>query len=223
MTDFSTRYDRTADVLARLEAITQFGFGRFDVFRDWTRLMTHALARDDDAYLDVLDRYADANAEADRGDRPADHFAAAFGELRAATTAVGGDVLGDAYEAYGMASDAFGQHFSPPAVVRLLAALQDVGTTDGEGVTQVSDPACGSGRLLLAGIDAADGPVVCLGVDKDEVCARMAALNCCLANVDAVVVHGDALTFEGYGAWRTSRTASGGALEAVDPEAVGFD
>lgn len=218
MPDHTTRYDETDAVLKPLTEITRHGYSRFDVFRDWTRLMVHALDRDDDAYLDVLDRYT--GGAHDRGDRPADLFAAAFGELRAATAEAEGDVLGDAYEAFGVSSDAFGQHFTPPALARLLAAMQFSSRED--GVTRVHDSACGSGRLLVAGARDVDGRVACYGVDRDGVCARMAALNCVFFNLEACIVHGDSLTFESFGAWRTRRTASGGALASVDPAAVGF-
>lgn len=56
------------EILDPLETIEDRGFGRYDVFRDWVDLMLSALQRDDDAYLETLDRY-DRDGDHDRGER----------------------------------------------------------------------------------------------------------------------------------------------------------
>lgn len=217
------RLDETKAVLAPLEDIERLGFSRFDVFRDWTHLMVHALARDDDSYLESMSRYDKANERHEVGCRPADSFSLALGELMQATSETNRDVLGDVYEAYGVTSDQLGQHFTPHGLCAMTARLS-IGPTapEGKGQITVSDPACGSGRFFLAAARQATDPVLCMGVDRDGVCARMAALNCCLFNLDAAIVHGDSLTFESFGAWRTRSTPMGGAIEPVDPADVGF-
>ena len=98
-------------ILDPLETIERRGFGRYDVFRDWIELMLSALQRDDDTYLDILGRY-DRDGDRDRGERIPDLFATAFAELMAAMDETNRDVLGVAYEEFGMQTDAFGQHFT---------------------------------------------------------------------------------------------------------------
>ena len=106
--------------------------------------MLSALQRDDDAYLDTLGRY-------DRGEHVPDLFATAFSELMVAMNETGRDVLGVAYEKFGMQTDAFGQHFTPHNVAATMAEIQttaDENGTQEEPVT-IADPACGSGRMLV--------------------------------------------------------------------------
>ena len=95
-------------ILDPLETIERRGFGRYDVFRDWIDLMLSALQRDDGAYHETLDRY-DRDGDRDRGERVPDLFATAFSELMATMDETGQDVLGVAYEEFGMQTDAFGE------------------------------------------------------------------------------------------------------------------
>lgn len=209
-------------VLAPLETIAGRGFSRYDVFRDWTRLMLAALQRDDDTYLGILDDYdRDTGRERKRGARVADLFSEAFGELMAAMQATNRDVLGDAYEAFGMQNDAFGQHFTPHSVAGAMAEMQTaVGGEDPDPPVTIADPACGSGRMLVYAARRVDDATVCFGMDKDPLCAQMTALNCCFFNMDAAVVCGDSLTLDKRRAWRTRSTAMGGEVAEVDPDDV---
>ena len=149
-------------ILDPLETIERRGFGRYDVFRDWGNLLLSALQRDDDAYLDTLDRY-DCDSDRDRGDRIPDLFATAFAELMAMMDETGQDVLGVAYEEFGMQTDAFGQHFTPHNVAATMAEIQTA--TDENGIQEdpvtIADPACGSGRMLvLAAVNRTPRPSV---------------------------------------------------------------
>lgn len=207
------------DVLEPLETISGRGFSRYDVFRDWVGLMLAALQDDDEQYLDVLEDY-DRGRDRDRGERNADLFAAAFGELQAAMQEHNQDVLGDAYEAFGMQSDAFGQHFTPHNISAMMAELQTSVEDDVEPPVSIADPACGSGRLLIYAARRQDVETFCFGQDKDPLCAKMAALNCCFFNMNAAVVVGDTLTLEKRRAWQTRSTAIGGEIREVDPESV---
>lgn len=208
----------TDDVLDPLETIAGRGFGRYDVFQDWVGLMLAALQDDDETYLDILGDY-DRGRDRERGERNADLFAHAFAELQSAMAETNEDVLGDAFEAFGMQSDRFGQHFTPHPVSEMLASIQ-APEGDIEPPVSIADPACGSGRLLVYMARQIDERVVCFGQDKDELCAQMAALNCCFFNLDAVVVYGDSLTVEKRRAWRTHHTILGGEIEEVDPDDV---
>lgn len=207
------------DVLDPLETITSRGFGRYDVFCDWVGLMLAALQDDDETYLGILEDY-DRGRDRDRGARNADLFSHAFGELQAAMGETNRDVLGDAFEEFGMQSDQFGQHFTPHSVSHMLAETQTSSGSVDDPPATVADPACGSGRLLIYTARRIDEPTVCFGQDKDELCAQMAALNCCFFNLDAIVVYGDSLTVEKRRAWRTSGSLLGGEIAEVEPESV---
>jgi len=181
-------------------------------------LMLAALQRDDDTYLDILDDY-DRGRDRSRGDRAADLFSEAFAELLAEMERTNRDVLGDAYEAFGMQDDSFGQHFTPHNVAAMLAELQTQGG-DAEPPITIADPACGSGRLLVLAARRHDEQTLCFGQDKDLLCAQMAALNACFFNLDAVLVWGDSLTVETRRAWQTRGTAIGGDIREVEPDEV---
>ena len=185
----------TDDVLAPLETIAGRGFSAYDVFRDWTELMLAALQDDDETYLDVLEEY-DRGKDRDRGERNADLFAQAFGELQATMRETGLDVLGAVYEAWDLGSHDQGIHFTPHNVARALAEFQvypQGSETAPEPPVRIADPACGSGRLLIFAARVHDEPVICYAKDKNGLCARLAALNCCFFNLDAVIVQGDSL------------------------------
>ncbi|WP_157972426.1 N-6 DNA methylase [Saliphagus sp. LR7] len=199
-------------VLEPLRTIEAQGFSRHTVFRDWVRLMLAALQRDDDQYLEILDTYG-------RGEHVAAHFSEAFGELLAAMADSNQDVLGMAYEEFGMQSDAFGQHFTPHTVAAGLAEMQTTDNDPDPPVT-IADPACGSGRLLILAARTHDVQTICFGQDKDSLCARIAALNFCFFNLDGVVACGDSLQMKKRRAWEIQSTICGGEIREVDPDTV---
>lgn len=202
-------------ILDPLETIERRGFGRYDVFRDWVDLMLSALQRDDDAYLDTLDRY-----DRDRGERIPDLFVTAFSELMATMDETGQDVLGVAYEEFGMQTDTFGQHFTPHNVAATMAEIQTATDENGtqEDPVTIADPACGSGRMLVLAARQQDAPTICFGQDTDLVCAQIAALNLCFFNIDSAVVYGDSLAMTKRRAWKTRGTMLGGEVAEVDPD-----
>jgi hypothetical protein len=239
--------DAAEPVVSRLEAIHQLGYSRARVMRDWVELMLLALQGRDDPYLAVVERYVDDHGRPPLdGDRthPVRHYAAAFGELQVATADTDGDGLGAVYETFGHPSDALGQHFTPTPVCEAMTAMlltvesddedededadadaaeqeADASSDDGGLADRelIGDPACGSGRMLLAmGRKKPDAFYV--GQDKDLLCAKMAALNLCFFNLDGYAVHGDSLKVEGQQAWRARHTPLGGEVAEVDPAIV---
>lgn len=212
----------TDDAAAPLETIAGRGFVTYGVFRDWTELMLAALQDDDETYLDVLEEY-DRGRDRDRGERNADLFAQAFGELQQTMGETNLDVLGAVYEALDLGQHDQSIHFTPHGVARGLAELQ-VCTQDGEVAPEppvrIADPACGSGRLLIFAARVQDEATLCFAKDKNSVCARMAALNCCFFNLDAVIVQGDSLQVARQRAWRTRHTPLGGEIAEVDPKTL---
>jgi len=210
------------DVVEPLRAVARRGFSEYDVFRDWTELMLAALQDDDETYLDVLEEY-DRGADRNHGSRNADLFAEAFGELQRAMQKTNLDALGAVYEALELGQHDQGIHFTPHNVARAMAEMQVVcqsGESAPEPPVRIADPACGSGRLLILAARAHDEPVHCYAKDKNSVCARMAALNCCFFNLDAVVVQGDSLTMTRRRAWQTTHSSLGGEIAEIDPDTL---
>ena len=193
-TQYPTGYDHVSDITEPLNELAHAGHPRYTIFEDWVTLMLTALARDDDAYLEVADDY-------DR--EKLDNFVTAFGELMHATAEYQVDVLGDVYEAFGMQSENFGQHFTPHSAGEAMADLQMVSQSDesGEGSpVRIMDPTCGSGRLLIAAARRfPDGHFH--GIDKDALCARMAAVNLSLFGLSGRIAVGDTLKMDIWRVW----------------------
>ena len=87
------------------------------------------------------------------------------------------DVLGIVYETITSKwkSSAMGQFFTPPTIVDFMTSITLGNLEKGQGKL-ISDPACGSGRLLIASHAHAPGNYQC-GQDLDPVCAKMSAIN----------------------------------------------
>ncbi|KAA9400715.1 SAM-dependent DNA methyltransferase [Haloarcula sp. CBA1131] len=207
-------------IVETLEQIRQRGHSAHTVFRDWVKLMLFALQNRDDPYLEIVDNYRErGDMDHPHGQRSVDLFSKAFGQLQERMAVTSADFLGAVYEEYGMSSDAFGQHFTPHTVCETMAEIAGVvnessGTEDRQTVL---DPTCGSGRMLLvAGRKQPDALFV--GQDKDPLCARMTALNCCFLNLDAYIIQGDSLTVEFQRAWQTSHSSLGGSVRELDDE-----
>jgi hypothetical protein len=189
----------------------------YTVFEDWLDLMLYALERDDEQYLEVVEKY---DNEAERGNREIDYFTEAFGQLQQGMAETDADLLGAVYEELAMTSDNFGQYFTPHQVSREMAELSITAEElepENEPYT-VADPASGTGRLL---IEAArkipdDIDAVFYGQDKDLTCAKMTALNLCFFNMECYVVYGDSLKVEQRKMWQTSGSALGGSIRELD-------
>lgn len=205
---YPTGYDHVSDITKPLNELARH-YSKSRLFDDWLTLMLTSLAGDDDAYMRVADTYDQEELDA---------FVTAFAELMAVTEQYQVDVLGDAYEAFGMQAENFGQHFTPHATSEAMAEMQmtvQERETDDEPL-RIADPTCGSGRLLIAAARRApDGDFH--GVDKDPMCAKMAAINLTLFGLSGVIVHGDSLSLDCYRVWdvRDGRVAE---LDLTDDE-----
>lgn len=201
-------------VSSHLSAIHRYGYSRYSIFTDFLDLALYALQGRDDPYLDVMERYSDHNDAAEEGDRPADLFSKAFGELVQGTGEVRMDIIGDVYMRFGCNNEHFGQHFTPHSVARMMGQL--TGTVSDEDLAEaspsdpvfVADPASGSGRLLVDVADPGE-PVVYRGQDIDSDCAKMMALNLFLTGLTGTVVHGNSLTLEEHRYWRVQNPPFG--------------
>ncbi|WP_276273600.1 N-6 DNA methylase [Haloarcula litorea] len=183
------------------------------MFEDFLDLSLYALQRDDESYLDVMDKYGEEEAEL---------YSEAFDELLNASESANHDVLGVVYEELGQSSDHFGQHFTPHNLSDMNAemVIDEDPDPDREDPYSVLDPAAGSGRLLISAAkqlpDEAEAEFY--AVDKDSTVAKMAALNLTFFNMDGYVVHGDSLTQDYHRVWATKGSVFGGSVYELDDD-----
>lgn len=121
------------------------------------------------------------------------------------------DVLGEAYSEFGFCNDKTGQFFTPFAVSAMCAKMTfDEELIERKAFVTVSDPASGTGGMLLAfvgeaierGYNPAD-KIFCEAVDVDEVVALCAYLQLSLWNVPSHIVIGNSLTLDYREHWYT--------------------
>jgi len=199
-----------ADIARHLQRITHQHF--FRSFEDWLALAVNAFLRDDEAYMKIMGRYGPREAPMGEKDHAADHFARALGVWMHAMQSEPADYLGRTYEEQAVANQYAGQFFTPEPVVELMAAMTMPDTLPDEAL--VSDPACGSGRMLVAGIKR-NRFATFLGTDTDLTCVQMTALNCLVRNANTWIVHGNSLSLETWGGYHVRRTAFGGELHRL--------
>lgn len=126
----------------------------------------------EDEYLQTIATYKDSELRHE--------FPKAFGYLisemeeRHADTGRGNDVLGDFFE-QNISNGRNGQYFTPYPVCRFMASIANTTTT--KESLRILDPACGSGRMLLASKSVHGTQHHYYGIDIDRTCVKMAALN----------------------------------------------
>lgn len=207
------------------QARQQTGWSRSRMFSTWMDVVLATLQRDDDTYhthVETIERDADPEPVLTA-------VARAFSNLLHQTATTNADVLGTVYERYGLTSDASGQFFTPPNVAAALAELQALTldptrTATPDDPLRIADPACGSGRLLLAmgrylAREASDTPTLFVGQDSDPRCARMTAINLALTGCSGYITHGNSLTAEATATWKIDQTrgVDTGLIQEVDP------
>lgn len=106
------------------------------------------------------------------------------------------DLLGTYYEVINSRSksSAMGQFFTPSTLCDFMAIINGADESKGKGVT-VNDPACGSGRTLLAWHAKAPGNYL-FGDDIDSMCTKMCAVNFLLHGVVGQACNMDTLRME---------------------------
>ncbi|MGG7664037.1 N-6 DNA methylase [Dyadobacter sp. BHUBP1] len=107
------------------------------------------------------------------------------------------DALGMLYEYLGHNSkkSILGQFFTPPDLCDMMTALN----SPAEKLTsrRVNDPACGSGRTLLS-FNAAHPGNYLFAEDKDQICAKITAINFAVHGVQGQVTCMDSLSQEDW-------------------------
>lgn len=87
-----------------------------------------------------------------------------------------------------------GQFFTPEPICEFMARCN---ITENMERQRVNDPACGSGRFLLAS-HACNPRNFHYGQDIDRTCCLMSALNMMIHGIQGEVVHGDSLNADSY-------------------------
>lgn len=200
-----------AEIAKHLQRITHQHF--FKSFDDWLALAVNAFLRDDESYMAIMNRYGPRTAPMGEKDHPADHFARALGAWMRAMRAEPADYLGRVYEEQALANNYAGQFFTPEPLVEMMAAMTI--PDDLPDTAIVNDPACGSGRMLIAGIKR-NRLATFVGTDTDLTCVHMTALNCLVRNATTTIIHGNTLSLEAQGGYHVRRTPFGGELFRLD-------
>lgn len=195
-------------VWKQLQPIMGKGHSPDKVFHDWLDLAIYAFQRRDPEYLEIMGRY---NNKGTMGERPADYFANALGELMRQLQMNCTDVLGQIFTEE-ITRGENGQFFTPEAVCELMARLQQPEPT-GEALNY-ADPCCGSGRMLIA-MQKLVPHGRYFATDIDARCCKMTALNMLFRNATGIVVHGNSLSLEVWRAWETKGSYLGGTIREV--------
>ena len=106
------------------------------------------------------------------------------------------DPLGDFYEclAGNYKKSNFGQFFTPKVLCNFMGQIL---MDSDEWGKNISEPACGSGRMVLAANHQAKGNYyIC--EDLDPICCKMTAINLCLHEIRAEIHCRNALTLENH-------------------------
>ena len=175
-----------------------FGFGyKYDlnvIFDDLLTIIICALARETEEklYFETIKKYTREEL---------DIFCRLFAELlmiydKKILSDGWCDPLGDFYEclAGNYKKSNFGQFFTPKALCDLMGhILMD----SDEWGKNISEPACGSGRMVLAANHKAKGNYyIC--EDLDPICCKMTAINLCLHEIRAEIHCRNALTLQNH-------------------------
>ena len=174
-----TKTETFAQVMKRFE----YRYDTRTVFNDFLTMTLCSFSQnpatgkshDEDLYLETIAKYKN------------DDLRFEFPKLLARLTiemeeridsSMGTDVLGDFYE-QNLSRKGSGQFFSPWPICMFMAKCteESLDETQRDRPLRILDPACGSGRMLLAG-NKVNGPThEYYGVDIDETCVKMTALN----------------------------------------------
>jgi type I restriction-modification system DNA methylase subunit len=169
------------------------------IFSDFLTLVVCAfsLSKEEEKYLSVIQKY---------NKQEANLFAEALAKLVIEMTGDGNglvDVLGSYFQEH-ISFGRNGQFFSPQPICDMMTCI--VGPVN-QG-NRILDPACGSGRMLLAAAKC-NRNALFYGADVDENCAKMTVINLYLNCLYGEVAWMDSLSNKFYGAWEILPTIKG--------------
>lgn len=200
------------------EAGRKVGLSRGQAFEDFLTFVRCSLAGQtmEEEYLAAV---AKGYANGKKGKRGIDQIVIAFAKLVEAMEKTGQDILGDIFQG-GITYGEAGQYFTPEPLTMLMANLI-IGDDDAEHKT-VCDPACGSGRFLLA-IGKEHPTWEFTGQDADHSCVQMTAINMGLRNLFGYAVWQNTLTLEVYRVYKIGFNLTGGVIREIPIEGSPFD
>jgi type I restriction-modification system DNA methylase subunit len=204
----------SAEICKHLDKIAARGYDFPRVYDDFLTLSCAAFSREEEEYMKITKSYPN---DRKMGDREADHFKTAFHAWQDALKDEYSDYLGRIYEERVSLGEK-GQFFTPESIAAMMTKLQGAELNDWQ---RVSDPACGSGRLLLEATRL-NRNAYFHGIDLDHRCVKMTSLNLLCRNVDGAVIWGDGLTLKAFGGYELSRTPFGGAMERIGENRANF-
>lgn len=161
-------------------------FSLFTVFDDFLTMSIAACTQNlatkkswyEDDYNQAFEKYKDSEL---RHEIP-NAFANLILEMEERTgTSLGNDVLGDFYEQH-ISNGRNGQYFTPYPICQFMASIAHTDyvcdfKTNAPEPLKILDPACGSGRMLLAAHKTIGPGHEYYGIDIDCSCVKMTALN----------------------------------------------
>lgn len=210
------RNPETKELHKLLERIASRGQNIGRIFDDFLTAVVCCLALGtaEERYLEVARRYS----EGEVGKRGIDIMAQALGVLVNAMEKTGADILGDFFEG-AVTFGEHGQFFTPESLCEVMAraTLGDnpPEREDGQPL-RICDPACGSGRTLLAAAKLVPNAVL-YGVDVDERCTKMTAINLALNGLRGYAVHGNSLSLQEHGHYSVGQFIPGALRWGVEP------
>ena len=122
------------------------------------------------------------------------------------------DILGSIYHELRLNNEWNGQFFTPDNICRMMAAMINPvdERPDADYPITISEPACGSGTMVIGAIWAMkrqdfdfQRKSFFVARDIDIRCVWMAYIQLSLYGVPAVVIHGNSLTMEEWSRWNT--------------------
>ena len=226
----------TKQVIEPLEQVHTLTGHRWPrIYRDWTEIIFVSLQRDDESHGEIVDRYKSEFGEG-TGQSTIEAYAKGFRELLNSMERTDADLLGRIFEEHGPSSEREGQFFTPQNVSKFSASLnlpseQELKDSTVNDPIRIKDPACGSGRLLIATAQLMDEktefPYAALyyAQDKDYTCAKMTAINFAIRGLPGIVTHGNSLTLDTRTEWKIMpwKGLKGGLIQELDSSTVASD
>ena len=144
------------------------------------------------------------------------------------------DILGEIYEEMNLQNKNGGQFFTPLSVCDVMTkiTIDESGCKkqiNEKGFCSISDPACGSGRLLysaystLLDYDIDSKNILLIGDDVDIMCCCMTYIQLSLMGANAIVNHKNTLTNEIYDTFYTATYVNNKDLQDKIHKELGED
>ena len=182
------------DIAKIFETLVYRGYDSKRLFNDWLDLIIFAFQRDDEHYLEIVNRYNNTHK---LGNRDIDLFVDMFTLLVIKMEEKQYyDFLGEMYESC-VSFGEHGQFFTPMCICEMMAQIT------GSSLGKVSDPCSGAGRMALAHAKYFPNTTY-VNQDIDIVCVKMCVLNMLLNGIESINIWGNTLLVEQNRTWITT-------------------